>query len=491
MGADDQLDEVPTPTEPDPVAAAAVPPPPPKRRGSVRVRKIAVAVLVVITTLAFTASILAVWSYRQVLNTSVFTDRIESIISDPEVIDALAGYITDEIFDALDAEQLAANALPEQAQVLVGPLTAAIREFVQNTTERVLATEPLQDALIRAIEVAHRNAIKLVEGDTVAGFEIQGDQVVLNTLPVIQEVLQRIGQAGIFGRTVDIPPLTDASGQPSEQIQALTERLGIELPADFGQLTVLQSDSLEEAQQSLKLVRRGLIVLLIGTLLLFVVTLLLSTNRWRTVAQLGIGMAIGMIVVRFVIRQVNEQILDLVKNPENLPAVRAIDSSFFSTLDSLTWLLIASGLVIAVIGFFLGRSDTAARLRATTATQAVRAGRSVTGAGNPVTAFVVGHPDACRLIAVGIGVALLLWSGFSTSGIVVALIVTAVLLLIVELLVRRAGQAVASESDAGSPDDGPGSQPPGTLVSAAPLAPSVPLSPPAAPVTDPGSTPPG
>ena len=54
----------------------------PAPAGKVRLRRIAVGVLVVITTLALFASILAIWSYRQVLNTDVFVDRVDSILDD-------------------------------------------------------------------------------------------------------------------------------------------------------------------------------------------------------------------------------------------------------------------------------------------------------------------------------------------------------------------------------------------------------------------------
>ncbi len=452
---------VPVPPAPPLAAPGAVDvPSPPKPKGSLRVRRIAVVVLVILTTLGFTASLIAVWSYRQVLNTSVFTERVETVISDPEVVDALALYITDEVFEAINPEQLAANALPDSAQSLVRPLVAAYRTFVLTITEKVLARPEVQSVVVDAVELAHRSAIKLIEGEKVAGFQIdEGDAVVMNTLPVIQQVLTKASEEGIFGRTVDIPPITDASGQPSEQITALATRLGVELPPDFGQLTVLRSDSLEEAQQALKLVRRGLWLLLIGTLVLSIVTLLLSTNRWRTFAQLGIGLAVAMLITRVMVNRVNQRVLDLVKNPDNLPAIRAIDASFFSTLDSLVLVLIVVGFVVAGIGYFFGRSDSAARLRASTTRQAVRAGATVQGASNPVSAFVVGHTDASRLVALGIGVVIVLWSGFTTSGIIIALVVTAVLLLVIELLVRRASRgmaAAAADDPAVSSDVGAG-----------------------------------
>ncbi len=85
-----------------------------------------------------------------------------------------------------------------------------------------------------------------------------------------------------------------------------------------------------------------------------------------------------------------------------------------------------------------GRSDAAARMRASAARTAARAG----GSGSPTTAFVVGHAAAVRIGAVAIGAVILWWSGFSSGGAIAALIVTAVLLLVIEFLIRRAGNRV-------------------------------------------------
>ncbi len=131
-------------------------------------------VLVVITTLALFASILAIWSYRQVLNTDVFVDRVDSILDDADVQAGLSNYVTNEVMEVLNAEQLASEYLPPIAQPLVGPLTAAIRGFVQDKTSELLATDTFQDFISGAVRRTHNAAIELLEGDTVRGFEIHG-----------------------------------------------------------------------------------------------------------------------------------------------------------------------------------------------------------------------------------------------------------------------------------------------------------------------------
>jgi hypothetical protein len=312
---------------------------------------------------------------------------------------------------------------------------------VEDKTRELLATDTFQDFISGAVRRTHKAAIELLEGDTVRGFEIVGDQVVLNTLPIIQRVLDRVNEAGLFGGRLELPPVTDDAGDPSQQIEQLAQRLGRELPPDFGQIPVFSSDSLEEAQQAIKLIRRGVILLLIVTLILVVVTILLSTNRWRTVAQLGIGLAVAMLVMIFVARWVDRRIKEMITNPDAAPSAKAITQVFTGSLESVALLLLVIGIVVGIVGFVFGRSDAAARVRASAARTAARAGGTVR-TGSPFTTFVVGHAAAVRLGAVAIGAVILWWSGFSTGGAVVALIVTAVLLLVIEFVIRRAGDRV-------------------------------------------------
>ena len=206
---------------------------------------------------------------------------------------------------------------------------------MEDKTSELLATDTFQDFISGAVRRTHNAAIELLEGDTVRGFEIVGDQVVLNTLPIIQRVLDRVNEAGLFGGRLELPPVTDDAGDPSQQIQALADRLGRELPPDFGQIPVFSSESLEEAQQAIKLIRRGVILLLIVTLILLVVTVLLSTNRWRTVAQLGIGLAIAMLVMIFVARWVDRRIKEIITNPDAAPGAKAITQVFTGSLESV------------------------------------------------------------------------------------------------------------------------------------------------------------
>ena len=127
-----------------------------------------------------------------------------------------------------------------------------------------------------------------------AGFELQNGTVVLNTLPIVADVLRLLGADGLVDRAAQLPAF-GGDEPPPEQIQRLADALGIEIPPDFGQIEVFSSDDLQSAQDALELFRQLVVAILVATLLLVVLALVVSTRRWRTVAQLGIGVAAGML----------------------------------------------------------------------------------------------------------------------------------------------------------------------------------------------------
>lgn len=431
--------------------AAALPPPRPDQQPVVlnvtmagqpapkrsRVRRVLTPILIVLATLGMLGSVVAVWAYRQALNTDVFGDRVDSILADPAVNTAMANYVTDQVMGAIDAPKLASEFLPPVAQPLVGPLEAAIRSFVLDKTAAVLASDTFRDVLGRAVRRAHSSAVKVLEGDRVAGVDIQGDRVVLNVLPVVDQVLIRLAGDGLFGGRITVPPLAEGDA-PSQQVQMLAAALGVQLPADFGQVTIFESTTLSQAQDALRLLRKAIVVLLAVTVLLIGAAILVSINRMRTLAQLGLGLAVAMVILRVAANRGERQVIELVQRPENVDPARAVMRVFTDSLDAAALWLLALGLVVAAVGFLFGRSDAAARLRAGVARSAARAGRAASGARGPVTNAILAHTDGARVIAVAAGAVVLLWAGFTRSGVILAVALAVVLLVVIEVVVRRA-----------------------------------------------------
>ena len=104
----------------------------PKRH---RLRRILAPILVALAVIVFTVTVPAAWGERTVLNTDRYVATVEPLAGDPAVQQAIAARLTDEVFAALNVQEVLSNALAsigERATILAGPLTSALQGFVQD-----------------------------------------------------------------------------------------------------------------------------------------------------------------------------------------------------------------------------------------------------------------------------------------------------------------------------------------------------------------------
>ena len=79
-----------------------------------RGRRTLVAVLVLLSCLAFTLAVPAVWTRRTLSDTDRYVATVAPIIENESVTDALSQRISGEVITVLDPETVAADALPER-----------------------------------------------------------------------------------------------------------------------------------------------------------------------------------------------------------------------------------------------------------------------------------------------------------------------------------------------------------------------------------------
>jgi hypothetical protein len=333
-----------------------------ERRG--RFRRVGVGTLVVLACLLATLTAPALWTYRTLLTTDVFVDRVTPIGFDPEVTPVLADRLTDQIFGLIDVEVVVAEALPERGQILAGPLTGAIRDFVNERVNEVLASDRFRTTWIAANRFAHEQIVAVLrdEGDVVS---TTGGTVTLNLLPVVNEALRRIESqaSGLFQRDIDLPEVT--SGEVPDEVRARIETaLGVELPADFGEIQVFESDGLETAQEAVRFFDRTIVFLLVAFVLALAGALWLSRNRRRTLLQLVVGTLIGIVVVRRLAMWVDDQIVDLARRPDGRRALSAISDQILGSYFSVTATVIVVGIAVIAIALITGPYSWAVSTRA-------------------------------------------------------------------------------------------------------------------------------
>jgi hypothetical protein len=200
--------------------------------------------------------------------------------------------------------------------------------------------------------------MRLLEGDgLVDGITVVDGAVTLNLLPLIDRGLTRLQSFGLLS-DVQLPELS-ADGNPTEQIAELEAALNRDLPDDFGQLVVYESDrlsdaqaSVENAQRTLVLVKRALWVLLIATAALIALTIIIARNRWRAALLLGLGTVAAIVIARTGVRRVRDDAPDLIERPGGKAALAAMLDGAASGLLRVFGLVLLVAAVVALIAFF-------------------------------------------------------------------------------------------------------------------------------------------
>ncbi len=405
-----------------------------------RTRGVLAVVGVLLSCILLVATVAGVWARRSFLRTDTFSERAGSLIDKPEVQAALSIYLADQINQLIDPESLLEEALPDRAQVLAVPLSNAVESFITDQVATFVASEPFANLWKGAVEVAHTRATALLEGESDV-VTAEGDRIVIDLLPVINGILALIGEQSpeIFGRTVDLPTVT-VEDVPEEARQRLGDALGIDIDDDFGTFTVYDDGALSSAQEAVRLVDKFMWVLVVLTPLMMAATIAVSARRRRTLLQLTVGAAIGMIILRRFVLLFEQELLDLVRVETNRPAVEVTADVFLQPLlTGALWVGIFA-LAVAVVAALSGPYRWAVTLRTRVADGARGLANLVSDkAQDDATAdWALEHVDALRIAGAVVGVALLWWIDLTWARFLVVVLVVGAYELAVGALVARA-----------------------------------------------------
>ncbi len=395
---------------------------PPSRR---RVRRTAAGILVVISCLSFLTGGVGIWANRSLLDTDVWVDHVGPLVDNPEVQAALSAKITDETMQLIDPKALFQEALPERGQVLAVPLSSAVRTFVGDAVDKVVASKQFETLWVDLNRQAHSAAVKVLRGDAEAVTTGNGT-VTVSLVPAINQVLARITAASpeIFGRTVNIPDV-QIDAVPASAIKEINDALGTDLPADFGQITFYDHGQLKELQDAISLFDTLLWVSVVVFVISTVGALTLSVNRRRTFVQLAVVDVVLLILMRRAAITAQNQLLNLVKVPANTGAVKAVSDAILQGLFDGTRILMWILAILVGLVWVTGPSDRARSLRRGTTSLATGVATAARDRGTDpaTTVWVVAHRDMLRIAGVVLAVALLWWVSMSWFWVFILLVI--------------------------------------------------------------------
>lgn len=332
-----------------------------------RIRGIIAWVLVVLAALAVTLSLLAMWTFRTLTDTDLFVDRVGSVIEQPEVASAIGDAAAAQLVDALDLEDRLRDTLPDEVAVAAIPIAAAAQDRLAKGATALAQTDQFRAAWDAALASGHRISIAVLSEADTAAVSTSDGVVVLDITPVVNVLLSEGADflSDLIGREIPAPTVTPET--IDQAVAVLEERLGTDLPADFGQVTLFASDDLATAQAVYRGVRVGVWLTPIVALVLAGLAIAVSTRRLRTTASIVIGTGLLLLLVGLATNPLESTIVAAVEAQGLSGAVQAGFDTVFSSLRSG----IVVVLVLAVIA--------AAVLLLTESSSAAAAGRRLVG----------------------------------------------------------------------------------------------------------------
>ena len=415
-----------------------------RRAGGRRWRSVSTVILVLLSGLLIAVTLTVGWAHRFVLDTDKWVETVAPIGDDPEITDAIAARATQELFQVIDVQAIAAEALPDRAAVLSVPLSGAVSDYVGDQVQAVLRSDAFARIWAEANRFAHARAVAVLRNESEI-VDATGGRVTLNLLPLINDALARIETraADLLGRDIDIPEIS--SGELPESARAkLEDALGRDLPEDFGEVVVFESDKLAAAQDAVALFDKLYVGFLVVTPLLIAVALWLSRNRRRSLMQIAMVAFVAMVLIRRLVITGQQAVVDAVR-PENRGAARALVDHVFTNFFTVGTLILWALAAIVVIAYLAGPAPLAVRFRSLVRSATAAVSRSATTrADDEQTRQWVGtHRDALQIGGAVLAVLLLLIFSFNWL----------TFLLVVALLALY--EVVISRIASGPPPSGP------------------------------------
>jgi len=407
-------------------------------------------VLVAVSCLLVVLSTTVVWAHRTLLDTGTFVGTVGPVFQDPVVASGVATRATDELFIELNLQGRLRDALPPKVSFAAVPITNATKGYVAGELTKVLSSPQFQAIWTAALTATHRQLVAVLRGEKTPVLSTSaGGYIVLNTVPLINQALGKVSglASDLAGKPVTLPTITSAD-PPQQAVNKLSQALGVQLPSNFGEITLVRSSDLATVRQGVKAFDGLTLILPLVTIVLIALALWLSVNRRRTLLQLAVGVSLLMIVERRGVLHEQSVLANAAHNPQ--VALSVLGDLLHGFFVLTAWVL-GVALVVLVIAVLCGPYRWAVAMRS----WVKRTGRSIAGArgggrhGRVVT-WMASHAAGLQLAgAVVAGILLLIvpvsWISF---------LIIAVLLAAYEVYLQRIKPP--------PPDEAPPPPPPGT-----------------------------
>jgi hypothetical protein len=285
--------------------------------------------LVTAATLLLLLSSLTVWTKRQLLDTGQWTASASRLLENDQIRSALSLKIQNAIYARVDATAAVEQRLPENAQAAAPIIAAALQNASGRAIEAFLATAQAQALWEQVNRRAHATLVKVLEGKDVGPLETSNGDVVLDLKPFIGTVAARLGLADTLKEHAD---------------------------PESGQIVLLTSSELDNAQKAVKILKALTIFLALVVLFLYGLAIYLAHGRRRILLESVGGCFVLVGLLLLVARRLLGNVLldSLVETEANRPAATTAWLIATDLLRDLALGLVVYGLFAIVGGALAG-----------------------------------------------------------------------------------------------------------------------------------------
>jgi hypothetical protein len=328
-----------------------------------RRRRIVGHTLTVLAALAVTVALLGLWTFRTLTDTDLFVARVGPVIEQPEVAAAIGAAAAAELVDAVQLEDRLRDTLPSEVAAAAGPISSAAENFLAKGATDLVRTEQFQAAWDTALAAGHRISIAVLSGKDTTAVQSSDGMIVLDLTPVINQLLDQGAEtvSDLLGRDIGAPTVTPETTQAA--VAALEDRLGTDLPADFGQVTLFASDDLASAQSAYQTIRLSVWLAPLAALVLTGLAIVVSTRRLRTTMAIVVGTGLLLVLVRLTLQPLQSSIVSGVQDQGLAGAVSAGVDTVFSSLRTGMVVVVALAVVAAAVLYLTGDARGASSAR--------------------------------------------------------------------------------------------------------------------------------
>ncbi len=271
-------------------------------------RKVSVAFLIFLGAIFLLIANVAFWAGFTLLNTDGWVAAVGPLTKDPTVSSILSQYVVAQLFEQVDIDQAAKDALPPEIQNLSGPLVAGLQKLADDMVTSLIQSDAFNNVWVGLNRVGHTAVMKVLKGEG-DHLYFQDGNLVLDLSNVYDFVEKEFG-------------LTDLELIPE---------------ADQGRLVLFHSQQVAILQEVVSYLTAFTFLMPLLTVLAFVLAWFVSLWRRETLIWIGIVSVITMVISLVILQVSRSAVLTSVQNP------------MLRDLGREIWYVVTHGLMVQTI----------------------------------------------------------------------------------------------------------------------------------------------